>query len=151
MKKTATKPRTLGQYVPEIFAVDPEKPRESITEEFTKKRPCGDSCSKKLGDRRSWEERVRRSAKEISSVERAAQKATGDVSEVRATPVWERVRVQIDSGAIDTVGPEEIARPCEMIETQKSKEASDMLQQTGAVSRITGRRRSWAAPTTEKV
>jgi hypothetical protein len=33
----------------------------------------------------------------------------------------ERVRVQIDSGAIDTVGPKEFARACEMKETEMSK------------------------------
>ena len=57
-------------------------------------------------DYRSCRSRV----KEISSVERVIQKAKGEVNEVRATPGWERVRVQIDSGAIDTVGPKEMAR-----------------------------------------
>ncbi len=47
--------------------------------------------------------------KEIGSVERVIQKTKGEVNEARATPGWERVRIQIDSGAIDTVGPKDIA------------------------------------------
>ncbi len=47
--------------------------------------------------------------KEVGSVERVIHKTKGEVNEARATPGWERVRAQIDSGAIDTVGPEDIA------------------------------------------
>ena len=43
------------------------------------------------------------------------------MNEVRATPGCERVRVQIDSGAIDTVGPKEIAKAFEVKETEMSK------------------------------
>ncbi len=46
----------------------------------------------------------------ISSVERVGKSSKGDVSEIRATPGWERVGVQIDSGAVDTVGPKEFSR-----------------------------------------
>ena len=44
----------------------------------------------------------------ISSVERDME--TGEVNEVRGAPGWERVRVPIDSGAIDTMGPTEVAK-----------------------------------------
>ncbi len=54
-------------------------------------------------------------------MKRVVQKAKGEVSEVRATPGWERVRVQTDSGAIDTVGPSEVAKAFEMKETEMSK------------------------------
>ena len=50
----------------------------------------------------------------INSVERDARITRGEVNEVRETPGWERIRVQTDSGAIDTVGPTEIAKACEM-------------------------------------
>ncbi len=43
------------------------------------------------------------------------------MSEVRATPGWDRVRAQIDSGAIDAVGPKEIAKAIETKETERSK------------------------------
>ena len=44
-----------------------------------------------------------------------------EVNEVMETPGWEGIRVQIDSGAIDTVGPKEIAKAFEMKETIMSK------------------------------
>ncbi len=55
----------------------------------------------------------------IDSVERDAMIARGTVSEVRETPGWERIRVQIDSGATGTVGPKESAKMFEMKETEK--------------------------------
>ncbi len=63
----------------------------------------------------------RSSAREIGSVERFTKGSKGEVSEIRATPGWERVRVQVDSGAIDTVGPKEIAQALEMKETVMSE------------------------------
>ncbi len=52
------RPRTLAQYVPEIFAVDDEKCGDSVTKELSKKRVSGDSCLEKLCDFRSCEEIV---------------------------------------------------------------------------------------------
>ncbi len=43
------------------------------------------------------------------------------MNEARATPRWERVRVQIDSGSIDAVGPKEVAKAFEMKETEMSR------------------------------
>ncbi len=40
----------------------------------------------------------------INSIQRDRRIAKGEVNEVRETPGWERIRVQIDSGAIDAVG-----------------------------------------------
>ncbi len=122
------RPRTLGQYAPEIIAVDTEKPGDSITKELAKKRFCGYGCPKKRCDHRSCRSRV----KEIGSVERVAQKAKGEVNEPRATPGWERVRVQIDSGAINTVGPKEIARAFEMKETEMSRRGIGCVAATGS-------------------
>ncbi len=56
----------------------------------------------------------------INSVERDVRIDGGEVSEPRQTPGWERIRVQIDWGAIDTVGPEEIAKASEVKETAMS-------------------------------
>jgi hypothetical protein len=58
---------------------------------------------------------------EIGSVKRSTEGSKGKVNEIRATPGWQRVRVQIDSGAIDTVGPKEIAQAFKMKETVMSK------------------------------
>ncbi len=50
----------------------------------------------------------------IHSVERDARINRGEINEVRETPEWESIRVQIDLGALDTVGPKEIAKAFEM-------------------------------------
>ncbi len=52
----------------------------------------------------------------ICRIESDARIARG-FNEVRETPAWERVRIQIYSGAVDTVGPKEIAKAFEMKET----------------------------------
>ncbi len=39
-------PRAIGQYAPEIFAVDADRAGDSVTTELSKKRFCGDVCSK---------------------------------------------------------------------------------------------------------
>ncbi len=57
----------------------------------------------------------------IGSVQKAIQKTKGEINEFRATGVWERVRVRIDSGAIETVGPKEIVGAFKMKETEISK------------------------------
>ncbi len=68
------RPRTLGQYMLEIFAVDVEK---QVTKELSKNRFCGNKCSKKRCDHRSCKEIIQSNAKEIRSVERVVQKAQG--------------------------------------------------------------------------
>jgi hypothetical protein len=57
----------------------------------------------------------------INSMERDATITRGEVNEVRETPGWERIRVQIDSGAIDTVCLKETAKAFEMKETVMRK------------------------------
>ncbi len=63
-----------------------------------------------MRDHGSCKERVRSCAEEISSVERVAQKAKGEASEVRAAPGRERASAQIDSGAIDADGPKTMTK-----------------------------------------
>ena len=57
----------------------------------------GSRCVKNVCDHRG--------CNEIGSVEKASKDKKGEVNEVSATPGWEKIRIQVDSGAIDTVGP----------------------------------------------
>ena len=63
-------------------------------------------------------------------MERVVKGLGGEVNEV--TPGWERVRVQIDSGAIDTVGPKEIAGAFKMRETEMSKKGIGYVAANGS-------------------
>ncbi len=45
----------------------------------------------------------------IGSVERDMRIKRGEVNEGRETLGWEQIRIQIDSGAVDAVGPKEVA------------------------------------------
>jgi hypothetical protein len=74
---------------------------------------------------------VRSNAREIVSVVRDSKGSTGEVNEIRATPGWERVRVQIDPGAIDSVGPKEIAQAFEMKETMAPKNGVGYVAKCG--------------------
>jgi hypothetical protein len=113
------RPRTLGQCAPAVFAVDAEKSGDRVTKEWSKKNLHGTVVWRSCATTGVEKERFWSGAREISSVERVVIKnAKGEVNEVRATPVWERVTVQIDSGAIDTVGSKEITKAFEMKETE---------------------------------
>ncbi len=57
----------------------------------------------------------------INSAERDVRINRGEVNGVRKTPGWERIRVQFDSGAVDTGSPKEIAKAFEMRETIMSR------------------------------
>ncbi len=70
--------------------------------------------------------------KEIGSVERVIQTTKREVNEVRATPGWERVRIQVDSGAIDTVGPRDIAEAFKMRETEMSRRGIGFVAANGS-------------------
>ena len=60
------------------------------------------------------------------------KKTKGEVNEVRATPGWERVRIQVDSGAIDTVGPKDIAGAFKMRETEMSRRGIGFVAANGS-------------------
>ncbi len=64
-------------------------------------------------------------------MERVTNETQGEANEVRATPGWERVRVQIDSGAIDAVGPKEIAKAFETEETEMSRRCKGYIAANG--------------------
>ncbi len=57
----------------------------------------------------------------ITSIERDARITKGEVNEVRETLGWERIRVLIESGAIDAIGPKETAESFDMKEMVMSK------------------------------
>ena len=79
--------------------------------------------------------------KEIGSAESVTQKTKEEVNEVRATPGWERVRIQIDSGAIDTVGPKDIAGAFKMRKTEMSKRGIGLVAANGSGIKNYGRRK----------
>ena len=124
--------------MPEIFAVVAGKVGDS-SRELSKKRFCGDECSREMCDRWSCKEKAKTSAREVGCVERVVKGSSGEVNEV--TPGWERVRVQIETGAIDTVGLKNIARALELREAVMSKHGVVCLRRAGAASRTTERRR----------
>ena len=57
--------------------------------------------------------------KELSSIDRAPKGPKKTINEVRSG--WERIRVQVDSGAVDTVAPKHIAQAFKLRETAMSK------------------------------
>ena len=57
----------------------------------------------------------------VGSTERAGSGRPGEVNGVCVYPGWERIAVQIDSGAVDTVGPKEVAGALGMKEMPMSK------------------------------
>ena len=124
--------RTLGQYLPEIFAVEAEKTGDGSKKEQSKKKFCGSGCMKKACNHQDCGEKVRSGMKEIGSVERVIPKTKGEVNEVRATPGWERIRIQVDSGAIDTVGPKDIAGAFKMRETEMSRRGIGFVAANGS-------------------
>ena len=68
----------------------------------------------------------------INSIETDVRINRGEVSEARETPGWEIIRVQIDSGAVDTVGPQEFAKTFEMKETAVSERGVGLVAANGS-------------------
>ncbi len=160
------RPRRLAQHTLEIFAVDAEgsggyaikellkqisteaKPKaDKFTKRMMKKSFGRDSCFKESHSHRSCREAVwscvgavfRSSAKKIGSVESINKGSKGEVSEIRAKPIWERVRFQIDSEAVGTADPKEIAKAFEMKASATSKRGVGYVQSPSASSPSTCR------------
>jgi hypothetical protein len=74
----------------------------------------------------------------IYSVGRAG---IGEVSAVSEISGWEKVRVQIDSGAIDTVGPRGVAKAFAMKETTMSKKGIGFVAANGSSIKNYGEKR----------
>ncbi len=68
----------------------------------------------------------------MSIVERVIQKTKREANEARATPGWERVRIQGDSGAIDTVGPKDISGAFKMRKTEMSRRGIGFVAAKGS-------------------
>ncbi len=72
----------------------------------------------------------------IGSVESVAKGSSGEVHEV--TPGWERVRVQIDTGAIDASGPKEVAQALDLREPVLSKHGVHLVAANGQQQELRG-------------
>ena len=68
----------------------------------------------------------------VGSIERAGVNAANGANGASNRPGWERIAVQIDSGAIDAVGPKEIASAFGMKETPKSKNGVGFVAASGS-------------------
>ena len=84
----------------------------------------GSRCVKSVCDHRG--------CNEIGSVEKDTKDKRGEVNEVKATPGWEKVRIQVDSGAIDTVGPKSMAGAFRMRETEMSRKGIGFVAANGS-------------------
>ncbi len=77
----------------------------------------------------------------INSVKRDARINRGEVDEIRETARWDRIMVQVDSGAIDTVGQKEIPKAFEMKETMMSKRGIGFAAANGSGIKNYGEKR----------
>jgi hypothetical protein len=76
------------------------------------------------------------SFREVFSVDKP-----GEVCSVCKVKGWEKIRVQIDSGAVDTVGPKEVAKAFKMKETVMSKKGIGFVAANGSSIRNYGEKR----------
>ncbi len=85
-----------------------------------------------------WKEagRKRKTQGEIFSVDKP-----GEVCAVSEVKGWEKIRVQIDSGAIDTVGPRSVAKAFKMQEKVMSKKGIGCVAANGRVIKNYGEKR----------
>ncbi len=84
-------------------------------------------------------------AQGTSAVSTVTQGSRGEANDVRATPAWGRVRVQID-----TVGPKEIAKAIVVKETAMSKGGIGYVAANGGSIKNYGEKKLWLTLTTEK-
>ena len=77
----------------------------------------------------------------IGSVERAGSSKPREVNGVCVHPGWEKIAVQIDSGAVDTVGPKEIAGAFDTKETVMSKKGIGFVAANGSSIKNYGEKR----------
>ena len=75
--------------------------------------------------------------REIQWIEREAEKEIFNVGRDKG---WEKIRVQIDSGAVDTVGPKEIGQAFKIRPTKASKDGRNYVAANGSVIKNWGER-----------
>ena len=63
------------------------------------------------------------------------------ICEVSKYPGWERIRVQVDSGAIDTVAPKEVAAAFNLMETEASRKGMGFVAANGTKIKNYGEKR----------
>ncbi len=67
----------------------------------------------------------------IGSMEKDTRIDRGGINEARETLGWEMIRVQVDSAAVDAVGPKEVVRAFEMKETAMSRRGNGFVAASG--------------------
>ena len=100
---------------------------KKFCEKFGRSKCVGEVCR-----HQGCKEENKNKEKEIGSVEKVVKDKKGEVNEVNARPGWEKVRIQIDSGAIDTVGQKNIAAAFKMRETEMSKKGIGFVAANGS-------------------
>ena len=71
----------------------------------------------------------------------SVDKKSVHICEVSKYPGWERIRVQVDSGAIDTVAPKEVAAAFNIFETAASKKGMGFVAANGTKIKNYGEKR----------
>ena len=77
--------------------------------------------------------------RQLCSIDRAPKGSGGEINEVRAG--WERVKVQVDSGAIDTVAPKNVAQKFVLRETPASRRGIGFVAANGSKIQNYGERK----------
>ena len=76
---------------------------------------------------------------ELCSIDRAPKVQVGEINEVKAG--WERIKVQVDSGAIDTVAPKNVANKFVLKETAASRRGVGFVAANGSKIKNYGERK----------
>jgi len=76
---------------------------------------------------------------QLNSIDRASKENVGEINEVEAG--WEKIKVQVDSGAIDTVAPKSVAKKFELKETPASRRGVGFVAANGSKIQNYGERK----------
>ena len=68
---------------------------------------------------------------QVFSTNSIDKKCIGEIGAVNKYPGWERIRVQVDSGAIDTVAPKNVAAAFDIKETEASRRGMGFVAANG--------------------
>jgi hypothetical protein len=77
--------------------------------------------------------------RQLCSIDRPPKGSNREINEVRAG--WERIRVQVDSGAIDTVAPKDVAKKFALRETPASRRGVGFVAANGSKIKNYGERK----------
>ena len=76
---------------------------------------------------------------QLNSIDRAPKANVGEINEVEAG--WGKIKVQVDSGAIDTVAPKNVAKKFELKETPASRRGVGFVAANGSKIQNYGERK----------